>query len=257
MGEKFHRILEERHGNFDLSRAAGEVRCGSSPPLYDPGPAMNPSYPLIEGLKKRMVPEGGFAFFKGGRYRSDATAWAIIGLRSAGEGESLLESGRDRLAREQLPDGRVVVSPDAPGAFWVTALAVLAWDGSERHSGNMNRAVEFLTKTSGRHWPRQESEPVDHDTSILGWPWTADTHSWVTPTSYSLLAFRAAGKIRHPRAVEAARMVMNRQLATGGWNYGNTSVFGRQLYPQPDQTGVALSALRRSEEHTSELQSLS
>ena len=38
-------------------------------------------------------------------------------------------------------------------------------------------------------------------------------------------------------------MLMNRQLATGGWNYGNTSVYGRQLYPQPDQTGVALSAL--------------
>jgi hypothetical protein len=38
-------------------------------------------------------------------------------------------------------------------------------------------------------------------------------------------------------------MLMNRQLAAGGWNYGNTSVYGRQLYPQPDQTGVALSAL--------------
>jgi hypothetical protein len=38
-------------------------------------------------------------------------------------------------------------------------------------------------------------------------------------------------------------MLMDRQLVTGGWNYGNTSVYGRQLYPQPDQTGVALSAL--------------
>ena len=39
-------------------------------------------------------------------------------------------------------------------------------------------------------------------------------------------------------------MLMNRQLAGGGWNYGNTSVYGRKLYAQPDQTGVALLALR-------------
>ena len=39
-------------------------------------------------------------------------------------------------------------------------------------------------------------------------------------------------------------MLMNRQLTKGGWNFGNTSVYGRQQYPQPDQTGVALFALR-------------
>ena len=38
-------------------------------------------------------------------------------------------------------------------------------------------------------------------------------------------------------------MVLNRALAQGGWNYGNTSVFGRQLRPQPGPTGLALLAL--------------
>jgi hypothetical protein len=204
---------------------------------------MTPSQTLIEGLKKRMLPDGGFAFFNGGSYRTDATAWAIIGLRSAGEGENLIEPGLNRLAGDQMRDGRVVTSPDAPDAFWVTPLAVLAWHGSERHKENMNRAVEFLLSTSGKHWKKQKLDPVAHDTSIRGWSWTAGVHSWVAPTSYSLLALRAVGKIRHPRAEEAARMLMNRQLAAGGWNYGNTSVYGRQLYPQPDQTGVALSAL--------------
>jgi hypothetical protein len=203
---------------------------------------MIPSQTLIAGLKKRMLPDGG-AFFNGGSYRTDATAWAIIGLRSAGEGENLIEPGLNRLAGDQMRDGRVVTSPDAPDAFWVTPLAVLAWHGSERHKENMNRAVEFLLSTSGKHWEKQKLAPVAHDTFIRGWSWTADVHSWVAPTSYSLLALRAVGKVRHPRAEEAARMLMNRQLPTGGWNYGNTSVYGRQLYPQPDQTGVALSAL--------------
>lgn len=204
---------------------------------------MTPSQSLIEGLKNRMLPDGGGAFFNGGSYRTDATAWAIIGLRSAGEGGNLIEPGLNRLAGDQMRDGRVVTSPDAPDAFWVTPLAVLAWQGSKRHKENMNRAVEFLSTTSGEHWEKQKLDPVAHDTSIRGWSWTADAHSWIAPTSYSLLALRAVGKVRHPRAEEAARMLMNRQLATGGWNYGNTSVYGRQLYPQPDQTGVALSAL--------------
>jgi len=36
---------------------------------------------------------------------------------------------------------------------------------------------------------------------------------------------------------------MNRQLATGGWNYGNTEVYGNALHPLPQTTGVALSSL--------------
>jgi hypothetical protein len=39
-------------------------------------------------------------------------------------------------------------------------------------------------------------------------------------------------------------MLLDRQLPGGGWNYGNTTVFGRHLYAQPDQTGLALAALR-------------
>jgi hypothetical protein len=204
---------------------------------------MTPSQTLIAGLKKRMLPDGGFASYNGGSYRTDATAWAIIGLRSAGEGETLLEPGLNRLAGDQMRDGRVVASPDAQDAFWVTPLAILAWHGSDRHKENMNRAVEFLSRTSGKHWKKRKLAPVAHDPSIRGWSWTAGAHSWVAPTSYSLLALRAVGKVRHPRAEEAARMLMDRQLAAGGWNCGNTSVYGRQLYPQPDQTGVALSAL--------------
>ena len=181
---------------------------------------MTPSQTLIECLKKRMLPDGGFAFFNGGSYRTDATAWAIIGLRSAGENGNPIEPGLNRLAGDQMRDGRVVASPDAPDASWVTSLAILAWHSSERHKENMDRAVEFLSSTSGKHWEKQKLAPVAHDTSIRGWSWTADAHSWVAPTSYSLLALRAVGKVRHPRAEEAARMLMNRQLVTGDGTTG-------------------------------------
>jgi hypothetical protein len=42
---------------------------------------------------------------------------------------------------------------------------------------------------------------------------------------------------------EAKRLLLNRQLSVGGWNYGNTMVFGQNLHPMMESTGVALNAL--------------
>ena len=38
-------------------------------------------------------------------------------------------------------------------------------------------------------------------------------------------------------------MIMDRQLTGGGWNYGNTIVYGREIFPMPETTGIAISAL--------------
>ena len=45
------------------------------------------------------------------------------------------------------------------------------------------------------------------------------------------------------RLGEAARLLLDRQLPGGGWNYGNTRVFGRVLQPVPESAGHALAAL--------------
>jgi hypothetical protein len=71
----------------------------------------------------------------------------------------------------------------------------------------------------------------------------ADTHSWIEPTSYGLLALRLAQKADHQRAKQAESMILDRQLPGGGWNYGNTSVFDKVLRPMPETTGMALEAL--------------
>jgi hypothetical protein len=38
-------------------------------------------------------------------------------------------------------------------------------------------------------------------------------------------------------------MMLDRQLPHGGWNYGNTTVYGRELHPMPESTGAALAGL--------------
>ena len=65
----------------------------------------------------------------------------------------------------------------------------------------------------------------------------------VEPTALTLIALRRTGHGDHVRSREAVRMLMDRQLPKGGWNYGNTAVYGQELHPQPENTGMALCAL--------------
>ena len=84
---------------------------------------------------------------------------------------------------------------------------------------------------------------LGHDTTLIGWPWIQATHSWVEPTALALMALTLSSNADHPRATAARELLLARQLEAGGWNYGNTTAFGRAQRPAPDSTGVALAAL--------------
>ena len=195
-------------------------------------------------LHERLLPDGGFAELPNASYRIDATAWGILALVSAGHADRNVVAGaRRRLAGSQSKDGRVSISAEYPMSFWPTPLAVLAWQGSKAEGNASALALNFLLNTTGKHFKKPPDSPVADDPSIKGWPWVENTYSWVEPTALALLALRTTGFDKHSRAREAVNMLMNRQLPHGGWNYGNTIVYGRELYPQPGSTGIALSAL--------------
>ena len=204
---------------------------------------------FIEKLRidilKRAMPEGGFASIPKGDYRPDATAWAVLAIDAIGSDTGLVNDSRTKLASGQLDDGRVSLSKDKKQAFWPTALAVMAWKDSIQYRKFQLRGNDFLLKTKGIHFPKKKESFTGHDTSICGWPWIDETHSWVEPTSLVLLALEATGNGDHERAREARRLLLDRQLCYGGWNYGNTTVFGRQLRPMPESTGLALNALAK------------
>jgi hypothetical protein len=147
------------------------------------------------------------------------------------------------MAGSQLSDGRIPVIKEDPTAFWPTPLAMLAWKKVGGFELELNLSADFLLATTGYHYPRKEGAPIGHDTSIKGWPWIENTHSWIEPTSLSVLALDACGYGKHARVMEAVKMLLDRQLPDGGWNYGNTKVFGKKLLPIPESTGHALCAL--------------
>ncbi len=194
-------------------------------------------------LESRSLPEGGFPARGGEPFRSDATAWAILVLSRRTPGHSLLGTARDRLTTAQDSDGRVSMSREHEEAYWPTALSVLAWHRSQAHEVHFSRGVQFLLKTTGQHGSKNSDDPAGHDPSIPGWPWIESTHSWIEPTALSVLALQMTGHGQHNRVREGIRMMLDRQLPHGGWNYGNTTVYGRELHPMPESTGAALAGL--------------
>ncbi|MEN8122766.1 MAG: prenyltransferase/squalene oxidase repeat-containing protein [Bacteroidota bacterium] len=197
---------------------------------------------ITVNIKKAVLPDNGFAIRKNGSYRPDATSWAVIALSNVKINDASINSAREKLQQSQIPDGRVPLKHYQLQAWWPTPLAVMAWHKEKRFRDNQNRAVEFMLNFSGRHWKKNNSI-TGHDPAIKGWPWIENTHSWVEPTSMAVIALEIAGIGNHPRVEEAKKMLLDRQLNFGGWNYGNTTVFGRQLRPMPESTGIALCAL--------------
>ncbi|MFH1350092.1 MAG: prenyltransferase/squalene oxidase repeat-containing protein [Pseudomonadota bacterium] len=197
----------------------------------------------VEELKDRALTDGGFRSTVKGHYGPDSTAWAIIALNAVGWDGYLIDLARSRIAGDQHEDGRISVSPSHPEAFWPTPLAVLAWENSPFHKKAQLRAIDFLIGTSGAYWPKDPKAAYVHDTSLRGWSWIERTHSWVDPTSLSVQALKLTGHENHHRVTEAVRLLLDRQLPNGGWNCGNTIVFGKELWPLPDSTGIALDAL--------------
>jgi hypothetical protein len=91
--------------------------------------------------------------------------------------------------------------------------------------------------------PVTPDQLVGHDTTIPGWPWADATHAFVEPTAWALLALRGATGAAGGRVAAGLRLVTDRAVPDGGWNYGNRTVYGRPLRAQPAPTGLALVAL--------------
>jgi hypothetical protein len=173
----------------------------------------------------------------------DVLSWAVLALELSGEDPLIIKNACRLIVHNQLPDGRVVLRQDQPEAFWPTALALLVWRKKAEFLSFSLRASEFLLSVSGLHPPKGSYPETTHDLSLKGWPWTGGTHSWIVPTSLAVFALSALGYHNHERVIEGKKMILNRQLPHGGWNYGNTRVFDVDLFPSLDETGLALNAL--------------
>ena len=172
-------------------------------------------------------------------------ALSLLALRNSGaDPHALLGTQHRSGAWSALPN------IDPLSAFH-TALALLAIRPFQTASVRQaaERAFEWLSELRGleSHWLwqwkfRLFDKQVRFDPSKSGWPWVPGTVSWVAPTALSLLAFRAWHR-ESSRTPSAAAMLLDRACPQGGWNAGNSVVFGVNLDPHPDFTAMAVLAL--------------
>lgn len=174
-----------------------------------------------------------------GEAATEPTSLAALALHGHGEKAA---GALKWLASNQAKEGSLGVSSSQSQPRWPTSLAVLAWQtNSTDHGPQITKSLDWILSQSSQTIPRNKL--IGHDTTIIAWPWVADTHAWIEPTAMHVLALKASGHGRHNRTRAAVRMLKDRLLPGGGCNCGNTSVFGQVLRPHLMPTGLALLAL--------------
>jgi hypothetical protein len=193
-----------------------------------------------ESLIQFQNSDGGMPYSPNMPSFSEATIMATLALIAA-EKTTRIPALVDWLLSTRNENGSIGLNRQFPfEGLWNTPLLAIAM----HHLGlieERDSAIDFIL--GFRPITLRPSPENDLDTTLVGWPWVASTFSWVEPTSWALIALRFAGKDGHPRAIEGRRLLKNRCLPQGGWNYGNKKVFNHTLMPFEETTAIALLAL--------------
>jgi len=178
--------------------------------------------------------DGGWGYSaRSGQSAPEPSCHSLLALRdfsadSAAKGLSWLES---RIG----PDGGLRYEGDED-IHWSTSLAayclVRLRHKEAKDAGKLRACLACLSALRG-----------SSDKGV-GWAWTNQTFSWVEPTSYGLLALKAAGQANNPRVREAEVMLQSRTCADGGWNQGLLRAFYEQAEPLATQTALGILALQ-------------
>jgi hypothetical protein len=201
--------------------------------------------PVNSALHRQLLDarnaDGGWGYQASRTSRLEPTCWALLALCDPRE-DRLLEAWPSRGGALVEHRNGLVNWP-----FHALALSTrLALGGAS--AVDMHSLAKALTDAHGL--PVKSSPIQRQDNSLQGWSWVADTFTWVEPTAWALLALKTcrakgiavAGSDTRIRDGEA--VLLDRLCVTGGWNYGNSNVFGQQLPAYMPTTAIALLALQ-------------
>jgi hypothetical protein len=159
------------------------------------------------------------------------------------------------MAGWQSADGLLADTPAAPPNLAFNGLAAVVIHralaahraDARRHGRVADALLSGILAAKGSRFPRSEQQRQNNQ--LVGWPWNDGTFSWVEPTSWCLLALKKASAPparagATSRIAEAERVLADRCCLTGGWNYGNSNVLGKELLPYVPNTALALLALQ-------------
>jgi Squalene-hopene cyclase C-terminal domain len=217
-------------------------------------------------LRNAQNADGGWGFLQGTLSRAEPTCWSLLALLQSTklEDKDAVTRGMHWLRSAQLANGSWPTTPEEESGCWVTSLVCLTLlpAGDSIKTNRSEEAVARGLRWLCADWPQDSTPwrrllakfaPEHHGSPInnayRGWGWTPGTSSWVEPTSFALLALERAPREIRPGSAKQRRdlaeaMLYDRMCAGGGWNCGNSRVYGVAGEPLIVPTTVALLALR-------------
>jgi len=226
----------------------------------------------VQLLLDQQNADGGWGAVKGRVSNTESTAFAVMALASLQRKElqGKVAVGLDWLARHQNSDGSWRLNDVATSGSWSTATAILCLSMfPERRDRALQGARWALTQEGSSlgwlgslvMWFTGQKDVNKVNMDLKGWPWASGSFSWVEPTSYFLiglkrLRFALGGTNVDDRIRQGELMIYDRVCEEGGWNYGNSKVYGEALWPYPDITALALIALQDNKQTEANRKSL-
>jgi hypothetical protein len=209
---------------------------------------------LAETLRSRQMKSGGWAYFDSVQESLEATCLAELALapeRHANSSEAILF-----LLKSQLSDGGWPAFLGDSEGSWTTALALCTLNSTGDFTAAREKAFRWLYAERGRegHWFwrwkfKTSDRNVRFDPDKYGWPWVTGSASWVIPTAFSIIAIEQFTVCNRSEESEkrirlGVEMLLDRECVDGGWNSGNSLVYGVPLRPHVEATAIALLALQ-------------
>lgn len=209
---------------------------------------------LLNELRRRELLEGGWSLFGSPQMSLEATCLAAFSVLA----ERPLASSQivRPLLRAQLSDGSWPSFIGDGESSWTTALAICALNAANDSSGARERGQSWLLTAKGRdgnwfwRWKfKLADRAVRFDPDLYGWPWLPGSASWVIPTAFSVIAIKQFTACNRTEATErrirlGVGMLLDRVCVGGGWNSGNSVVYGVALPAHVEATAIALLALQ-------------
>jgi hypothetical protein len=209
---------------------------------------------LAGPLLTRQLRSGAWSYFVSQQSSVEATSLAVMALST--ESPNAARSGFDQMLDLQRRDGAWPAFVGDSEASWTTALALCALNGAGEFTSAREKAFHWLVEERGReaHWLwRWKFKTTDRNVRFnpdkYGWPWISGSASWVIPTAFSIIAIKQFTACNRSEESEkrihlGVEMLLDRACVDGGWNSGNSVVYGVALRPHVEATAIALLALQ-------------
>ncbi len=209
---------------------------------------------IARNLAKRQLGAGGWSYAESHQASIEATCLSALGL--AWEARANVAMAIRFLLDSQRADGGWPAFTGDPEPSWTTALALSTLTVANDVSDARQRALNWLLSERGKegHWFwRWKFKTTDREVRFnpdkYGWPWCPGAGSWVIPTAFSVVAIKQFTVCNRSEASEnrirpGVEMLVDRACVGGGWNSGNSVVYGVPLPAHVEATAIALLALQ-------------